>query len=99
MGVIENFDELQELWEWAVDNTSDTSMKAKICEFFSYSKTFSYCFGIHLAVSLLKNSDNLSKTLQATQLSAMDAQRISITLQAPLNPCEMTKISNFSTKK
>ena len=36
MGVIENFEELQELWEWAVDNTSDTSMKARIRGISSY---------------------------------------------------------------
>ena len=51
-------------------------MKARIRGISSYSKTFSYCFGIHLAATILNNSDNLSKTLQATQLSAVDAQRI-----------------------
>ena len=76
MATIENFDELQRLWELAIENTSDTSMKARIRGYSSYSKTFSYCFGIHLAATILNNSDNLSKTLQATQLSAVDAQRI-----------------------
>ena len=76
MAIIENFDELQRLWEWAIENTSDTSMKARICGISSYAKTFSYCFGIHLAATVLSNSVNLSKTLQATQLSAVDAQRI-----------------------
>ena len=51
-------------------------MKARIRGISSYSKTFLYCFGIHLAATILNNSDNLSKTLQATQLSAVDAQRI-----------------------
>ena len=40
MAVIENFDELQRLWEWAIENTSDTSMKTRICGISSYSKTF-----------------------------------------------------------
>ena len=65
MEIIENFDELQRLSEWAIENTSNTSMKARICRISSYSKTFSYCFGIHLAATILNNSDNLSKTLQA----------------------------------
>lgn len=77
LGVIENFDELQQLWDWAVDNTSDTSLKARIRGIASYSNTFSYCFGIHLAETILRNTDNLSKTMQATQLSAVDVQRIS----------------------
>ena len=77
MAIIDNFDDkLQRLWEWAIENTSDTSMKTRIRGISSYSKTFSYCFGIHLAATILNNSDNLSKTLQATQLSAVDAQRI-----------------------
>ena len=76
MAIIENFDKLQRLWEWAIENTSDTSMKARICGISSYSKTFSYCFGIHLAATILSNSDSLRKTLQTTQLSAIDAQRI-----------------------
>ena len=76
MAIIENFDELQRLWEWAIENTSDTSMKARIRGISSYSKTFSYCFGIHLTTTILNNNDNLYKTLQATQLSSIDAQRI-----------------------
>ena len=76
MAIIENFDEFQRLWEWAIKNTSDTLMKARIRGISSYSKTFLYCFGIHLAATILNNSDNLSKTLQATQLSAVDARRI-----------------------
>ena len=51
-------------------------MKARIRGISSYSKTFLYCFGIHLAATILNNSDNLSKTLQATQLSTVDEQRI-----------------------
>ena len=51
-------------------------MKARIRGISSCSKTFLYCFGIHLAATILNNSDNLSKTLQATQLSTVDAQRI-----------------------
>ena len=51
-------------------------MKARIRGISSYSKTFSYCFGLHPAATILNNSDNLSKTLQATQLSAVDTQRI-----------------------
>ena len=84
MGVIENFDELQELWEWVVGNTPETSLKAQICGISSYSKAFSYCFGIHLAATLLQSSDNLSNTLQVTQLSGVDAQRISHNIQSTL---------------
>ena len=30
MAITENFDKLQRPWEWEIENTSDTSMKARI---------------------------------------------------------------------
>ena len=79
MAIIENFGNLYRLWKWEIENTSDTSMKARIRGISSYSKTFSYCFGIHLAAKILNNSDNLSKTLQATQLLAVDTKGLLVT--------------------
>ena len=76
MAIIENFDEFQRLRKWEIENTSDTSMKARTRGISSYSKTYPYCFGIHLAAAILNNSDNLSKTLQSTQLLAVDTQMI-----------------------
>ena len=74
--VIENFDDLQDLWEWSIQNTTDTEMKARIRGVSYHTREYSYCFGLHLAHTILRNSDNLSKTLQATQLSAVEAQTI-----------------------
>ena len=76
-GVIGNFDDMQELWEWSIDNSSDTEMKAQIRGVKVYSKKFSYCFSIHLAQLILGHTDNLNKTLQNTQMSAIDVQIIS----------------------
>ena len=74
-GVIENYDELQELWEWSLDNVSDSEMKARIRGVKSHTKEFAYCFGIHMAETLLRITDNLSKTLQGTQHTAVEAQK------------------------
>jgi hypothetical protein len=74
-GVIENYDELQELWEWSLDNVSDSDMKARIRGVKSHTQEFSYCFGIHMAETLLRITDNLSKTLQGTQHTAIEAQK------------------------
>ena len=43
-----------------------------------HSKTFSYIFGIHLAETILCHTDNLSKTLQGTQITAADAQQVAM---------------------
>ena len=73
--VIENYDELQQLWDWSLDNLSDTEMKARIRGVSAHTRQFSYCFGIHLAETLLRITDNLSQTLQSTQHTAIDAQK------------------------
>ena len=99
MAIIENFDELQRLWEWAIEYTSDTSMKARIRGISSYSKTFSYCFGIHLATTILNNFDNLYKTLQATQLSSIDAQRITRNTVSTLESISSDQNFNLFYKK
>ncbi|MEM7226436.1 MAG: hypothetical protein AAF495_25915 [Pseudomonadota bacterium] len=71
--VIENFDELQELWDWSLKNCSNSDMKARIRGIKVYSKKFAYCFGIHLAHLILSHTDNLNQTLQGTQMTANDA--------------------------
>ena len=40
MKIIENSDELQILREWAIENTSDTSMKERIRGILAIQKTF-----------------------------------------------------------
>ena len=39
-----------------------------------HTETFAYCFGVHLAETILTHTDNLNKTLQSTQMTAVDAQ-------------------------
>jgi len=93
-GIINNFDELQRLWEWAAENTTDVKMKGRIRGIAIYSNTFSYCFGIHLSATILKNSDNLSKALQGTQVSAIDAQGIAGSTVKALN--SLRTVQNFN---
>ena len=73
-GVIRNYDELQELWQWSIKNCPDTEMKGRIRGISDHMKQFDYCFGIHLAHLILSHCDNLSKTLQYINLSAVEAQ-------------------------
>ena len=89
----------RKLWEWTVDNTSEKPMKAGIRGISSYSKTFSYCFDIHLAATLLQNGDNLCKTLQDTQLSSVHAQRISCNTASTLESLQTDKICKEKVKK
>ena len=75
--IIKNFDELQELWDWSLQNCSCSEMKGRIQGIKVHSLKFPYCFGIHLAHMVLTHTDNLNQTLQGTQMTAIDAQVIS----------------------
>ena len=70
-------DELQKLWDWSLENCSCLEIKARLRGIQVYTLKFSYCFGIHLAHLMLSHTDNLSQTLQSTQVTAVDAQVVS----------------------
>ena len=72
--IMSNYTYLKELWEWAVNNCSDTEMKARIRGVDVYMRTFDYVFGVYLGELILSHSDNLSKTLQNPTLSAVQGQ-------------------------
>ena len=76
-GVIKNFDELQKLWHWSLENCSCSEKKACIRGIKVHALKFSYCFGIHLVHLILSHTDNLSQTLQGTQMTAVYAQDVS----------------------
>ena len=75
-GVIRNFDELQNLWDWLHENCSCSGMKACI-RGIKVALEFSYGVGIHLAHLILSHTDNLRQTLQGTLVTAVDAQVVS----------------------
>ena len=52
-------------------------MKARIRGIKVYTLKFSYCFGIHFTHLILSHTDNLSQTLQGTQMTAVDDQLVS----------------------
>lgn len=74
--VLDNYSVLQELWEESKDQASDPSVKARIIGVQAQFKTFRYFLGVLLGELILKHSDNLSKTLQSSKLSASEGQRI-----------------------
>ena len=74
--IINNYEALQDLWVWALDNCKDTEMKSRIYGVQAHMMKFSFFFGLVLGHSLLKHADNLSATLQTSSLSAADGQKI-----------------------
>ena len=74
--VVDNYAALQELWEESREDTTDPSIKARIIGIQAQFRMFNYFFGVLLGELILRHSDNLSKTLQSTKLSASEGQRI-----------------------
>ena len=65
------------LWDWSLENCSCSEMKPRIREIEVYTIKFFYYFGIYLAQLIFSYTNNLSQTLQATWMTAVDAQVVS----------------------
>ena len=74
--VIENYAVFQELWPECLDCTKDTETKARILGVEAQMKTFNYLFGVLLGEVIVRNTDNLSRTLQHQHLSAAEGQNV-----------------------
>lgn len=82
--VIDNYTVLQRLWEESKDDTSDPSVKARIIGVEFQFKSFRIYFGIQLGFLLLQHSDNLSKTLQSSNMCASAGQQLATMTVATL---------------
>ena len=72
--MIDNYEELMELWEWSLDNVQVAEMKARIRGVHSYMQQLKFLFGCHLGKMILNHTDNLSKTLQDESCTAVEGQ-------------------------
>ena len=92
--ILENYQVLLELWIESVDIVKDTEMKARILGVESQMKSFDYFFGVTLGDLILRHSDNLSRTLQKTDISAAEGQEVAAMTVQTLK--SLRSDSNFS---
>ena len=71
-----NYSALKATWDEALDVCSQSEVKARINGVQSKMKDFDFLFGLLLGERILKHTDNLSKTLQATAMSAVEAHSV-----------------------
>ena len=74
--ILKKYGTLMKLWGWAHDHVSDSDMKARIIGVQTKMQTFSFFYGLQLAIVVLSHSDNLSSSLQRAELCAVDAKRM-----------------------
>ena len=74
--ILKNCGTLMKLWGLTQDNVSNSDMKARIIGVQTKMQTFSFFYGLQLAIVVLFHSDNLSSSLQRAELCTMDAQKM-----------------------
>ena len=72
-----NYETLDATWIESLQVVKESEVKARINGVMSKMKEFNFLFGLMLAERILKHSDNLSKTIQATVMSAVEASQLS----------------------
>ena len=78
LSLLNNHEELMDLWKWSLTVVKDTEMKARIIGIKSMMKKFVFLFGCAIGKTLLNQTDNLSAKLQSPKLSALEAQTIAM---------------------
>lgn len=74
--VIQNYDTLLELWNAILGDHPQPEIRARVNGVASQMQTFGYFFGACLLHNILRHTDNLSKTLQHTKMSAAEGQHL-----------------------
>ena len=72
--VVDNYSVLQELFENCQNIVKDTEVKSRIIGVSAQMTQFRFLFGIMLGQLLLQHTDNLSKALQLSDISAAEGQ-------------------------
>ena len=70
--IIQNYEVLMEVWDKACEIIKDTETIARIQGIASQMITFDFFYGLVLGETLLRHTDNLSRTLQHSHLSASE---------------------------
>ena len=74
-----NYETLEATWEEALAIVRESEVKARINGVAAIMTTFDFPFGLILAERILKHTDNLSKALQTSSMSAVEARSIAKT--------------------
>ena len=74
--ILRNYSVLFQLWEESLDIVKEAEMRGRIIGVSTYMKSFDFYFGVVLGEMLLRHSDNLSKSLQTSQMSAAEGQQV-----------------------
>ena len=73
--ILDNYQSLMQLWEECLEEKLDQETSARIIGCKSQMESFYFFFGLNLSRKLYVMTDNLSKSLQATKMSAIKGRK------------------------
>ena len=73
--ILDNYQSLMQLWEECLEERLDQETRARIICCKSQMESFYFFFGLNLSHKLYPMTDNLSKSLQATKMSAIKGRK------------------------
>ena len=74
--ILDNYEALCATWDEAIEIAKDTETKSRLIGVSSQMVKFDYFFGLMLRELILNHTDNLSRTLQKTNISAAQGQSV-----------------------
>ena len=74
--IVDNYEVLLSLWEESLASRLDTEMRARILGVQAQMSTFDFLFGVIVGSTILRHTDNLSKTLLQKTFSAAEGQHL-----------------------
>ena len=74
--IIDNYEVLCQTWMESLQVVKDTEMKSRIIGVSTQMETFRYFYGVTLGELMLQHTDNLSRTLQKSDISAAQGQEV-----------------------
>ena len=75
--ILDNWTAINSMWTISLEENSDPEMRGRINGVQAKMVKFEYFFSINILQILLRDSDNLSKTLQSPKITASEGQKLS----------------------
>ncbi len=96
--ILDNYENIQILWERACDSGTNSEMKARIRGVESQMKTFKFYFSIVLSEMIFRHTDKLSQTLQQPNFSTAEGHAVAMLTVKTLQSLQRKTLSYFGRK-
>ena len=84
--ILDNWVALQQVWDESLDGNLEPEIESRIFGVKSQMTTFDCFYGVTILQLVLRDSDNLSKTLQKSSLTSCQRKEIADLTLKPINP-------------